>query len=513
REHQALRLRPDSRIDYRKLGGRRIIQKTRERQPPRGADDSSRRTRRDHGPAASARIQENCHRCRGVDLPARPAQTGPHARRTRGVVLRSPPETETGHGTRFQRTAEALCSRRCRGRLHRTLQYRRRYPGQGSGCDHARRRANPARPRTRVPQRQVAKSCRQGLHGHRSKRKKFFHHRSREAIEMNTFALNSLSRSFFLCCLLISAPLVSANPAQRQSTLSKSAPVAANKFVAVKVTGTTRYTDKEILGAAGLQLGQNAADGDFKEASQRLGDSGMFSEVAYSFAASNAGVKLYLQLADTDKSKLVPASFDNFVWFTDAELLTLLQSRVPLFKQLLPLAGTLPNRVSEALQALLSEKHYPGRVDFLRVGDENGGPLHAINYHVEEVSIRIRSVEFPGASPEQTTLLTTAAHRLTGTIYVRTALAAAAKFDLLPVYLQRGYLKAAFGPSDARAVSQSVSEEGARPAPAADAQASLDLQVDAIVPVMPGKVYATSSVDWKGNAAITTAEVAPLIHL
>jgi len=30
---------------------------------------------------------------------------------------------------------------------------------------------------------------------------------------------------------------------------------------------------------------------------------------------------------------------------------------------------------------------------------------------------------------------------------------------------------------------------------------------------MPGKVYATSSVDWKGNAAIATAEVAPLIHL
>ena len=330
---------------------------------------------------------------------------------------------------------------------------------------------------------------------------------------MNMVALRSLSRSMWFCSLLISAPLISANPTQRQSSGSKTAPVAANKLVVLKVTGSTRYTNKEILGAAGLQLGQNAADGDFKEASQRLGDSGMFSEVAYSFAASNAGVKLDLQLADTDKSKLVPASFDNFVWFTDAELLTQLQSRVPLFKQLLPLAGTLPDRVSEALQAILTEKHYPGRVDFLRVGDETGGPLHAINYHVEEVSIRIRSVEFPGASPEQTTLLTTAAHRLTGTVYGRTALAAAAKFDLLPVYLQRGYLKAAFGPSDARVVSPEKSQEGAQPAPAADSQASPELQVDAIVTVMPGKVYATSSVDWKGNAAIATAEVAPLIHL
>ncbi|MFY9844866.1 MAG: POTRA domain-containing protein [Terriglobales bacterium] len=329
---------------------------------------------------------------------------------------------------------------------------------------------------------------------------------------MNTIAVNSLSRSIFFCYLLISAPLVSANPAQRQAT-GRTAAATANKLVALKVTGTTRYTDKEILGAAGLQLGQNAADGDFKEASQRLGDSGMFSEVAYSFTASNAGVKLDLQLADTDKSKLVPASFDNFVWFTDGELLTVLQSRVPLFKQLLPLAGTLPDRVSEALQAILNEKHYPGRVDFLRVGDENGGPLHAINYHVEEVDIRIRSIEFPGASPEQTTLLTTAAHRLTGAVYGRTAIAAAAKFDLMPVYLQRGYLKAAFGPSDARVVSPDQSPEGARPAPVPDTAASSELQVDAIVPVIPGKVYATSSVDWKGNVAITTAEVVPLIHL
>jgi outer membrane protein assembly factor BamA len=77
------------------------------------------------------------------------------------------------------------------------------------------------------------------------------------------------------------------------------------------------------------------------------------------------------------------------------------------------------------------------------------------------------------------------------------------------VYLQRGYLKAAFGPSDARVVPE--------PSSAADAQALAELhselQVDAIVPVMPGKVYSTSSVSWRGNSAIATAEVAPLLHL
>jgi outer membrane protein assembly factor BamA len=300
--------------------------------------------------------------------------------------------------------------------------------------------------------------------------------------------------------------LLSAAAAQKQPARGKVSAVAANKLVALKVTGTARYSDKEILAASGLQIGQNAADGDFREAAQRLGDSGLFSDVAYSYSSSGAGVRLEIQLADTDQSKLVPAHFENFVWFTDDELRTALQTRVALFKQLLPVAGSLPDRVSEALQAILTEKQFPGRVNYLRESqDEAGGPLSAIDYRVEEVSIRIRGVEFPGASPEQTALLTTAARHLTGAEYGRATLAAVAKFDLLPVYLQRGYLKAAFGPADARVVPQ--------PSPPGDAQGPAELQVDAIVPVMPGKVYSTSSVDWKGDSAIKIGELAPLLHL
>src|ERR1700716_1326659 len=308
------------------------------------------------------------------------------------------------------------------------------------------------------------------------------------------------------CLVLCSFLLLSPASAQKPPARGKSSAVATNKLTALKVTGTTRYNNKEILTASGLQIGQNAADGDFREAAQRLGDSGLFSDVVYSYSSSGAGIRLEMQLADIEQSKLVPAHFENFVWFTDDELRTALQSRVPLFKRLLPVAGILSDRVSEALQAILTEKQFPGRVNYLRESqDESGGPLTAIAYRVEEVSIRIRSVEFPGASPEQTALLTTAAHRLTGAEYGRATLAAVAKFNLLPVYLQRGYLKAAFGSADARVVPQ--------PSPAGDAQAPAELKVDAIVPVMPGKVYSTSSVDWKGNSAIKIDELGTLLRL
>ena len=169
------------------------------------------------------------------------------------------------------------------------------------------------------------------------------------------------------------------------------------------------------------------------------------------------------------------------------------------------MAGNLSEHVSEALQALLSEKQLPGRVNFLREANGPEGAMSAINYRVEELSIRIHSVEFPGASPQQAALLEKVANNLTGAEYGRTALAAVAKHDLLPVYLQRGYLKAAFAASDARVLPQTST--------ASDAQGPTELEVDAIVPVTPGKEYLTLGVEIKGNSAISTDKIAPLLHL
>jgi len=291
--------------------------------------------------------------------------------------------------------------------------------------------------------------------------------------------------------------LLSAAAAQKPPSRGKVFAVDANKLIALKVTGTARYTDKEILAASGLRIGQSAADGDFKEAAQRLGDSGLFSDVSYSYSSSGGGTRLELQLSDVEKRKLVPANFENFAWFTDAELFAELQRRVPLFKREVPLAGTLPDELQQALQAILDQKQIPARVDYLRESPEEGGKLIGVSYSVESLEIRIRNVEFPGAPPDLLPGLRAASRRLTGAPYVRTSLAKVAEVDFLPVCLKGGYLKASFAMAEARVASQANGE----------------VDVDAIVPVTPGKVYSTSGVDWKGNSAITLAELAPLLHL
>jgi outer membrane protein assembly factor BamA len=76
-----------------------------------------------------------------------------------------------------------------------------------------------------------------------------------------------------------------------------------------------------------------------------------------------------------------------------------------------------------------------------------------------------------------------------------------ARHDFTPLFLQRGYLKVSFGPSEARVV------------PSADNSAPTEIEVDALLPVTPGKQYIVSAVDWQGASALPKADVSSLFHL
>jgi outer membrane protein assembly factor BamA len=308
-----------------------------------------------------------------------------------------------------------------------------------------------------------------------------------------------LHRFALAAALLCMAALFGAAQS-RTAAATKASSAAGHKLISLRATGTTRYTDKEILAASGLELGQNAAEGDFQEAAQRLGNSGLFKEVRYSFSYSDAGMKVDFQLVDIDPGKLVPAHFDNFVWFTESELRAALAERVPLFKDTLPVGDQLTSRVTRALQALLDERHLPGRVDSLHDGNTPG-----IVFRVEDLSMRIRNVEFPGASAEQSAFLAIGARKLAGADYSRSLLAPAAQYDLLPLLLRHGYLKAAFGHAEAHVVAPSGAQMEDKPKD--------EIEVDVSVPVTPGKQYSVSEVSWKGNSAVTTLEAAPYFHL
>jgi outer membrane protein assembly factor BamA len=120
-------------------------------------------------------------------------------------------------------------------------------------------------------------------------------------------------------------------------TVGQSAGGKANlsyKLLAVKVKGLNRLTEDAVIAASGLAIGQFAGESDFKQALKKLGETGAFTELTYSYQYSSAGCNVELQVAEEDK--LVPIVFDNFVWFSDDELVHLLHARVGLFDGRLP---------------------------------------------------------------------------------------------------------------------------------------------------------------------------------
>ena len=295
--------------------------------------------------------------------------------------------------------------------------------------------------------------------------------------------------ALLLSCLCLSSAL-----AQTARKLSpKELPPSAFKLISVKATGTKRYKSEEIIAASGLQIGQTVSEDDFKKAVRLLGETGAFGDVLYSFQYSAEGTKLELQVQDAEH--FVPAVFDNLVWFSDQELLDRLHAQVPLFQGQLPIAGDLADQVSNALQGLLIAHNLQGRADYLRAAHEDG-PIEAYVFSVSGPNIRIRNIAFAGAGASELPLLEASARKLQDADFSRSILRTQEDKNFLPVYLERGYLKAAFGDAQAK-VSQDSPHETA---------------VDVTFPVDPGRQYKLTALDLAGNKSFPTETLRPLLH-
>jgi len=276
---------------------------------------------------------------------------------------------------------------------------------------------------------------------------------------------------------------------------------SARQLIAIKVTGSKRFPEDEIAAATGLQMGTTVTDDDFKKAARNLGDTGAFSDIAYTFTYSSAGTKLEFHV--TDAGKFVPARFEDFVWFSDEEIRKRIKEHVPMFDGELPLSGRMPDEVSDVLQAMLVENAIPGHVDFVRAGKQDG-PIEAISYSVSDVLIRVRNIDFTGAAEAELPALQAAAQRLPDHQYSRSRLNLLVQRQLIPVYYARGYLKASFGEPQPKSVKDAEAvEDGPR----------IQTVVDVTFAVTPGPQYKLKSIDWSGNHEFPTDRLQKMLHV
>jgi outer membrane protein assembly factor BamA len=267
---------------------------------------------------------------------------------------------------------------------------------------------------------------------------------------------------------------------------------SAHKLAEIKVVGTDLYSPAQVIAATGLKVGQNVNEEAFKEATQKLGETRLFTNVAYSYSFSTEGTKLELQL--TDNEKLVPVEFDNLVWFSNQQLRDKIHEAIPLFQGKVPAGGGLLDQIADILSVLLAQKNPQLHLDYLRSGEES---TNAVVFSVTGTEISIQKIEYPGASSAKLAALTAASKRLEGQEYQHSALTAFSKSNLEPIYLKDGYVKAAFGEPEAHVVSESPEET----------------VVDVTLPITEGEQYKLGQLSFSGNSVFPAEKLQSLIHL
>lgn len=323
---------------------------------------------------------------------------------------------------------------------------------------------------------------------------------------MSKSASFAASSRFSLAAVLLTL-LLTGQPqcgwAQNAQKSFDQAPANERQLIAINVVGNKHFPSDAIAATTGLQIGKPVVEDDFKAAIRRVGDTGCFTDVGYSYSFSSVGTKLELHVTETEKDKFVAARFEDFVWFPEAEMRARIKEHVPLFDGQLPLSGRMTDDVSDVLQAMLVEGAIPGHVDYVRAGKDNG-PVDAIVFKVSEVLIRIRKIEFPGASPDELAALEAAAERIPSREYSKSRLNLFAQRQLLPVYYERGYLKASFGDPQPKAVKESTdNEDGPRN----------QSVVDVTFAVTAGQQYKVKSIAWSGNHEFPTETLEKMIRL
>jgi outer membrane protein assembly factor BamA len=263
-------------------------------------------------------------------------------------------------------------------------------------------------------------------------------------------------------------------------------------LTAVNVTGLSQFSQEQVVRASGLQIGAPTTLADLQSAVDRLAKSGAFDSVNYRYETRATNLTADIVVVET--KNVLPCLYDNFVWFTTAELDEAVKKRVPFYAAgKLPVTGESANQARAALQDLLHSKGLPGEVSYMPYAPM-GGAVSALLFRIDGAAIPIKSVAFSGEQKVTAQQLADAAKGLIGQNYSALDVESYARAGLLPLYHQRGYLRATFAP-----VKVALVDPSSR-GPAFDVALTLS--------VTEGDQYSLSSINWSGNQAIATTELA-----
>ncbi len=166
----------------------------------------------------------------------------------------------------------------------------------------------------------------------------------------------------------------------------------------IRITGGAPYTDAEILSIAQFKPGDVLTKDTIAGPAQHLLDTGMFDSAEMELTGPGSRTA-HLELKPTPLNTLLPASFQNFVWWTPEELAEEIHKRLPLYRGVCSDAGNLPDLIQTALEQMLAEKGIQATTSHTIVEPTTDHPQRVVNFKIDSPSIHLASVDITGAPP------------------------------------------------------------------------------------------------------------------
>jgi len=269
----------------------------------------------------------------------------------------------------------------------------------------------------------------------------------------------------------------------------------------IEFAGLQRCDRATATAATGLQVGAPFEQKQLGAAARRLASTGYFSEINYNFRQESDQVVAVFEVAEFKWD--VPCIFDNFVWFTRQELHDAVRRQIPSFDGASPDNEKIPDTIKAALEQLLRQRGIARGVNFMVSAGNLDGPAARMKKEFLFVTtgppMPVCQVSFPGAAPALEKQLQSGIKPLLSVDYSNQQFAQYIENMLLPIYRQRGYLRARF-PGVA-----------ALPNPSANKKCQNGVNVS--VPVEEGSAYKLGKFEWVGNQAVEQATMQDLLGM
>lgn len=256
----------------------------------------------------------------------------------------------------------------------------------------------------------------------------------------------------------------------------------------IEFKGLERVKPEEALEKSGLKAGQSITVDELDAVANRLLESGLFKNLSYSVKGTTD--KAVLTFNVIEQTWAMPVAFDNFVWFTDEELREAVRRRVPAFDGTAPEAGNVTDQIRQALQDLLRERKIEGTVEYTLSADPSGRKVEHL-FGVKGPGLRVCKIDYQGARAVSAETLVQKSGGIFDNDYSRAYVAGFVESNLLPLYRERGYLRAAFSAPKAKPEGSAECGNGL----------ALSMYVD------EGSIYVWDRAAWEGAQALTAQEL------